>query len=253
MISFAQEDRVLVTGASSGIGEAIALTLNSLGATVIANSRSRERLLSTREKAEDRDRFIIEACDLSEGNESLVSWVREIAVRRGRLRGMVHSAGMMEMSPLKATDFGTARREFDLNYFAGLALAKGFQHKSTNVGVGASLVFVSSISSLSGQMGIMNYSATKGAINAMVRSMAVELSAKGIRVNAVVPGQVATDMTRSLVTQQSDAYLHELENMYPLGPGRPQDVADLTSFLVSDRARWLTGQCVVVDGGRTLL
>lgn len=87
----------------------------------------------------------------------------------------------------------------------------------------------------------------------MVRNLALELGNHNIRVNGVMPGHVLTEMTEAFEDTYSEEYKHELENMYPLGLGCAGDVADLTVFLLSNASRWITGQNIIIDGGRTLI
>ena len=100
---------------------------------------------------------------------------------------------------------------------------------------------------------MISYSASKGAINSLVKTLAVEVSNRNIRVNSILPGHVETNMTLQNKDANSKEYLNELETMYPLGLGEPEDIANIVTFLLSDKSRWITGQNIVVDGGRTLL
>jgi NAD(P)-dependent dehydrogenase (short-subunit alcohol dehydrogenase family) len=224
-----------------------------LGGTVLAVARGQEKLQEARSESVSPGRFHPVSHDLSADLDSLPEFMKSLAEEYGNLRALVHSAGMIQMQPLKGLVIEDARELFDLNYFAALSLAKGFQHRLCNSGAGSSMVFISSISAVGGHKGIINYSASKGAVSAMVRPMALELAAKGIRVNSVVPGHIHTGMAEGVMDSYSAEYREEVEAMYPLGPGRVTDVADLVAFLVSDSARWITGQNIIVDGGRTLL
>lgn len=240
MIRFAAADVFLVTGASAGIGRRIAELLNELGATVIAVGRDLERLETVKASATAPARFHPAARDLSRDIEAVSEWVLGLSARFGVLRGLVHSAGLVEVVPLKVLSIDGARRIFDVNYFAGIALAKGFSKKGAFAGPGSSILFLSSIQAIRGTAGVSTYSASKGAVNAAVRSLAVELQPKGIRVNAVAPGYIDTEMTRA----------HPPESGRELGD--PKEVAPLCAFLVSDVSRFITGQIIVVDGGGSL-
>ncbi len=240
MIRFAATDVFLVTGASSGIGRSVALLLNELGATVIGVGRDTGRLAAMRASAKAPDRLHVEVRDLAKDLEQLPGWVAGLVARHGQLKGLMHAAGAIKIEPLRTYSLNEARKLFDLNFFSGLLLAKAFSRKGSFAESGASLLFCSSIHAIRGMAGVLTYSATKGAIEASVRSLAAELRNKRIRVNAVCPGYINTEMTR----------LYPPKDGHPLAD--PETVAPLCAFLLSDRAHLITGQSIVIDGGECL-
>jgi NAD(P)-dependent dehydrogenase (short-subunit alcohol dehydrogenase family) len=243
----------LVTGASSGIGRSVALRLNELGGVVIAVARKQQKLSELKTVSRKPDNIFIETKDLSINLDELPQFVLEISKRYGKLKGLILSAGAQEIIPLSAIKIEKAKELFDINFFANMALCKGFCDRRVNAGAGSSILFVSSIASIRGSSGIIIYSATKGAINAAVRSMAVEVSKQKIRVNAVLPGFVKTEMTEEWKEIYNEEYLKGLEAKYPLGIGRPEYLSDLCCFLVSDSSGWITGQCISIDGGSSII
>ena len=132
-------------------------------------------------------------------------------------------------------------------------LCKGFSDKRNNIGESSSIVLLSSIASLLGYKGLISYSTSKGAINSLVKSLAVELSQNKVRVNSVSPGHINTELFNQNKELYNKEFLEELETKYPFGLGEPEDIANIVTFLLSDKSRWITGQNIVVDGGRTLL
>lgn len=248
MIGFDSSDVFVVTGASSGIGRSTALRLVELGASVVGVGRDEARLSETRAAARAPGRLHLERRDLSDVDDTLVNWVRALAHRYGPLRGLVHAAGRYDIVPLKVLSLETLRQTYELNVVAGLALAKGFARRTVYNPAGATITMVSSVSALRGFPGVAAYASSKGAINALVRSLAHELGRQQIRVNAVVPGVIDTPLTKATPPDQ----LSQLIAQQPLGLGRPEDVANLIVFLASDAARFITGQCVAVDGGGSL-
>ena len=252
MIEFSEENIFLVTGASSGLGKEIVLKLNSLGATVIAVSRSEENLLLLKEIVLNKEQLKIESFDLSQTNE-IQFFIKTLVSKYGKLTGIVHSAGVGGVEPLKILSLESAKQMFEINYFSALALAKAFCDKRIFASDFPSMIFLSSISSMTGNSGLVNYSATKGAINSMVKALAVEQARSGIRINAVAPGFIVTDIVKSSPEVYNEEYFEKVRNEYPLGDGEPNDVASLVAFLASKEAKWITGQIIVVDGGRTLI
>jgi NAD(P)-dependent dehydrogenase (short-subunit alcohol dehydrogenase family) len=240
MIRFDGSDVFLVTGASAGIGAALARFLVELGATVVGVGRDTTRLADVGRTSAAPERFHAEPRDLAEKLEDLPSWVAGVADRYGALKGLVHSAGAVDVVPLRALSVEGARRLMDLNLLAGLTLARGFARKRCHAETSSSMLFLSSIQAHRGTAGVVSYSASKGAVEAAVRSLAVELGGRGIRVNAIAPGYIATAMTEHF-PPEADREL-----------GAPEDVAPLAAFLLSDKARLITGQVVVIDGGGSL-
>lgn len=253
MITFSREHVVLVSGASSGIGKATALLLSNLGATVIAAGRHEESLSDLKNGTNNPDAIMIETRDLMEDQKGIPDWVASLAKRYGKLRGLVLSAGEQQLMPLCALSLDKAKHLFDLNYFSNIALCQGFCDRRVNAGRGSSIVIVSSIASITATAGIVNYSATKGAVNAAMRSLAAEYAKDGIRVNAVLPGLVRTALLEKNRELYAEDKLRQLEQSYPLGLGRPEDVAQSVVFLLSDAARWITGSSMIIDGGKSIL
>ena len=239
---------VLVTGASSGLGKGITQLLAQLGAKVLLVARDPVRLEAARSEL-GGEGHAAEAFDLGQ-TDAIPGWMREVAQRRGVLHGLVHSAGVLTTKPLRmqtAADWELALR---INVSAGAALAKGFRQKGVFSGAG-SIVYLSSVMGLTGQPGQILYSATKGALVAMTRSMALELARENIRVNCVAPAVVLAGMSEDLRKNVSPEQFAQITAMHPLGLGRAEDVAHAVAFLLADTARWITGTTLTVDGGYT--
>ncbi len=197
MINFNINEFFLVTGASSGIGRAVSLLINELGGTIIAVGRNKEKLDKEKKSCTYSDRYHIEIKDLTKNLDHLNKWVISLSKKYGKLKGLVLAAGIRHTIPLKALSIKQIESLFNINLYANIMLVKGFASKQVNIGDGSSIVFISSISALTGGLGIIDYSASKAAINAIVKSMALELSKDGIRVNSVLPGYVLTDLIRN--------------------------------------------------------
>lgn len=239
---------VLVTGASSGIGRETALLLSRLGARVIATGRDRARLTETMEALEGsghRD-VIIDLTDI----EAIPNWIKGLAAECGPLHGLVHSAGIVYNRPLKITTRKEIDATFGINVDAAIMLAKGFRQRGC-AAPGSSIVYLSSVAALHGIPALGIYSASKGALVSMTRTLAVELAREKLRVNCICGGLVKTPMADGLPSvvspEQYDALMREI----PLGLGSPLDIAHSIAFLLADTGRWITGAALVVDGGYT--
>lgn len=237
---------ILVTGASSGLGKGIATGIAQLGARVILAGRDAERLAAARAGLAGEGHAVA-PFDLA-AVDQIPAWLRDLAQQYGPLHGLVHSAGVLATKPLRMqtpADWDSALR---INVVAAGALAKGFRQKGV-VAPPASIVLLSSVMGITGQPGQVIYSATKGALVAMTRSLALELARESIRVNCLAPAVVLAGMSEQLKQNVSAEQFEQITAMHPLGLGRAEDVAHAAAFLLADTARWITGTTLVVDGG----
>lgn len=236
---------ILVTGASSGIGKATAIECSKLGAKVIISARNKDRLLETLNELEgDGHQMII--CDLNEETaiDKLVADMPEI-------QGLVNNAGFTKILPVQFISVEDIKSILQVNTVAPMILLQKLLKKK-KLKKGASVVFTSSMAGLgSGSVGNSMYTASKGAISAFIRCVALELAPKNIRVNAVCPAMVDTGILDSGTVSQEQ--LQEDIKNYPLGRyGKPVDIAWAMIYLLSDASSWITGDNIVIDGGVTL-
>ena len=234
----------LVTGASSGIGYETCKTISSLGGRVIAVGRNEKNLISLmNELGEDGHQFI--QADLSKLDD-----IKLIIDKTPNIDGIVHSAGVVTLSPLKFINEEKMDALYNINYKSIVLLMQSIT-KSKKINKGSSIVFVSSIAGLFGMKGNGMYAGTKGALISVTKVFANELAAQKIRVNCVAPGMVKTKITEETINQLSAEVIEQDEAKYPLGYGEPEDVAYPICFLLSPASKWITGQTIVLDGGRT--
>ena len=242
--------RILVTGASSGIGRACAVCAAKLGASVVLTGRRLAALEETREMiGDDAVAPVVLAGDLAEA-EFVRALPQRILDAGGPLDGFVHAAGIGPAMPLGVVAENLIDASMKVNYTAFLLLMKAFA-KKTFANAGFSAVAVSSVSAEIGWAGGSVYAGSKGALSAAVRALAVELAPKGLRVNAVCPGYVKTpffDGVAGAGLSGPDG-VARLVAKQPLGLGEPEQVATAVCFLLSAAASLMTGVNLPVDGG----
>ncbi len=232
-----------MTGASSGIGEGVALLLNELGATVVGIGRSQARLDGMKAKAKCPENVFLEQKDLAEDIAGLPAYVKALKEKYGKFCGMAYCAGIGEVSPLQLWDYEKEKRFFDVNYFAPLAMLKGMSDRRNNVAGKTSCVLIASASALLADKGHCSYAGSKAALVTSCRTLAKELTVQRLRVNTVSPTVIRTPMTASDGGEYEESQIAK----YPMGFGEVADVANLIVFLLSDRAKWITGQNYVID------
>ncbi|MCR5752136.1 MAG: SDR family oxidoreductase [Kiritimatiellae bacterium] len=236
--------RVLITGASSGIGRACAIEAASLGASVILSGRREDALQETLGMMECPSSHQIIAGDIGDS-----VFVKQLMDSSGKLEGLVHAAGVCPAVPVGVIDSAALVDSMRINYFAFMELMK-YCSKKRYSNEHFSAVAVSSVSAEVGWSCGALYSGSKGAISAAIRSLALELAPKGFRVNAVCPSNIKTPMFDSLAGEMNDeAGLAALKAKQPLGIGSPEQVAKPVCFLLSDAASFITGVNLPVDGG----
>jgi NAD(P)-dependent dehydrogenase (short-subunit alcohol dehydrogenase family) len=239
---------VLVTGASSGLGRAISILISKLGGRVVLVARSQERLAETLSLMDAGDHRV-EPFDL-ERLDDIPRWMKNLTSEVGPLNGLVHSAGLHVTMPLRVLKPSRLEELMKVNVSAAMALTKGFRQRGVRAEQG-SVVYLSSVSALAGSAGNAAYSATKGALVSMCRSLAMELAPEQIRVNCLAPGWVPTELSARAGEKLEGSQLQAIADMHPLGLGQPDDVANAAAFLLADTGRWITGQTLAIDGGYT--
>jgi len=238
------EKTVLVTGASSGIGKAIAIECSKMGAKVILVARSQERLSQTLAQMAGEGHLTF-CTDLSKEEE-----IDKMVANVPALNGVVHCAGIGSHVPFKFVNKEKLNEVFAVNYFAPTLLSQKLL-KSKKISKQSSIVFISSISgNCIASTASSIYCSTKAAIGGLVKAMAVDLAPQNIRVNSISPGAIRTAIFDN--GEISDEQLKEEEQRYLLKRlGTPEEIAYATIYLLSDASAWTTGTNMVVDGGYT--
>jgi NAD(P)-dependent dehydrogenase (short-subunit alcohol dehydrogenase family) len=234
----------LITGASTG--QAIAERLARDGAKVILVARREERLAAIAEDIRGQGgQALALAFDLSQV-EALGDLARRVKEETGRLDLLVNNAGREQLVPLQAVPPRAVQELVQLNLISPVLLTRGLLGLLKE---GSAVVFIASTAALRGAAGSAVYAATKGALVSLTRSLALEWASRRVRVNAVAPGQVRTDMLERLLARVSAEQGAQMEALHPLGFGEPGDVAAAVAFLGGPEAKWITGQVLAVDGG----
>ena len=235
--------RILISGASSGIGRACAICASRLGAQIVATGRRIGALQETLALCDGNVHQVI-AGDIAESK-----FVCELMEKAGKIDGLVHAAGIGPMCPVGMLTDEHVESVMRANYFSFLELMK-YCSKKKYRNDHLSVVAISSVSAFCGWSGVAAYSGSKGALSSSVRALAIELAPKGIRVNAVCPSNIRTPMYEAGASEMNDdVTLKELLKKQPLGLGEPEQVAWPVCFLLSDAASFITGINLPVDGG----
>ncbi len=240
--------RILVVGASTGIGKQTAITLSTLGAEVTLVARNEENLQKAMAELEGdgHDYFVADVSDVA----SIEALVKEVVVKDGPLDGMVYSAGVGTAIPLAQSKPEKVQDAFNVNFFGFFETVRQISRKG-RFNPGMRIVGVSSCASLRGDKSKAIYSSSKSAMDSAVRCMAKELAEKEICINTVAPSMTATELyNRYLEKYGEDSETNkELLTRQYLGIAQPQDVANAIAFLISPAARFITGITMPVDGG----
>ncbi len=237
---------ILVTGATSGIGRATAIECSKMGATIILTGRNEIRLSETLNLLEGNNHIKISAdlCD-EEKRSKLVNMISKID-------GLVHAAGKVKTLPFQFLNKVSITDTFEINFIAPTLLTQQLI-KTKKINEGGSIVFISSINGPTiASVGHSAYAASKGAISAVVKNIAIEVASKHIRVNGILPGMTETPLIhRDAIT---DEQLEVDRKNYPLKRyGEPKEIAFAAIYLLSDASAWVTGTNLIIDGGFTLI
>ena len=239
---------IVVTGASSGIGRQCAVACSQQGATVALFGRDPIRLKETLSIMKNPDKHFVSSVDLIDYEKVEIA-VKELVIEKGKINGMINCAGISTTLPLKSLSPEKMEYFFKINVIGAINMSKHVVKPLNFSEYGGSIIFISSVMGLAGESGKTLYGMTKGALISAVKSMAIELAIRKIRVNAISPGVVETPMSKNAVYSKNEESLNKIKALHPLGLGQPEDVANASLFLLSDASRWITGTNIIVDGG----
>jgi NAD(P)-dependent dehydrogenase (short-subunit alcohol dehydrogenase family) len=240
--------RILVSGASSGIGRDTAIHLSRLGARLCLVARNEERLRQTEGQLHG-DGHASFPFDLEDA-DAIPPLMKTMVQTHGPFHGIVHSAGILQLMPIAGVNAKRFEKTMRINVLAGLMMVRGLAQKDCHAAK-ASAVLITSTAALIGSPGQAMYCASKGALVSFAKEAAVELAPQGIRVNCVAPAAVRSEMLDQLQKSVPAHHFEQMEKDHPLGFGTTLDVAHAVAFLLGDTGAWITGTTLVVDGGVT--
>lgn len=239
------ERYTLITGASSGMGAVCAKQFSATRKLIMA-SENIDALNEVLSECQNKEQHLLWHCNFATERETISQSLSDLLKEHDIVVDeYVHFAGLTKLTPLKTTNIATIDTIFNVNLFSIFEIIKALLKKNNQKAL-EKVVLISALASMRGNTGNSVYSASKGAINALTYTMSRELAPE-VRVNALMPGAIETPMTSNL----NEEYVAEMTHDTPLGWGKPQDVVDYVEFLLSDKSKWITGQTIFVDGGRS--
>lgn len=235
---------VLITGATSGIGCAMARHFHAHGATVVMAARSEDKLRDLLQEMKERCYVIPADLSIMENIEKVFLFCKDHGLK---LDGIVHCAGVTANLPLRVNDIKHMEDLLHINLGALVQMCR-YASSKRYTNDGASIIAMSSTASFCGDRGLSLYSASKGAVNTFVKSASKELAARKIRVNAIAPAMVNTNMCAETFRELPERRV-SVEYEMPLGIIEPEYIAYLAEFLISEKAKYITGAVISVGGG----
>ena len=245
--SFFAGKSILVTGSTSGLGLGLINALNEEKAALAITGRNGDKLFSISEQLRKSNPYFGHAitADLIQLKD-----LENLAESVDVLDGVVLCAGVIDYTPAKMISSDKIKHIFQINFESNVLLIQNLLKKK-KIAKNASIVFLSSVVALTGLPSTSLYAASKAALNSYARVLASELAPQRIRVNCISPGIIKTNfIEREGVLSVNQ--LTNLENQYPFGFGKPEDISSIIMFLLSDDSKWITGTNIVIDGGYLL-
>lgn len=239
---------ILITGASSGIGEGTAQLLADLGAKCVLVARNEERLKKVLDSMPNAGHryYVFDLTDV----DNISDLMNKIVAENGPLDGLVYCAGVSDTRPIRSCEYKYMRSVMDVNFFAYHEIIRCMMKKK-NHGTDCHIVGISSCASAVGQKGQGAYSASKAAMDAVSRVLADELASKGAVINTIRPGMIRTEMYKKFLEETGREPGEGMDKRQILGIGEVEDVAGMAAFLLSPLSKFITGSNIPVDGGYT--
>ena len=241
-----RDKRILITGASSGIGRATARRLAACGAVLCLSGRDTERLDETRQSLQGNAHICL-PFDIQDA-DTFTDMLSSTSRTFGSFHGIFHAAGSSMVRPIKLSKEKQFHEVYASSVVPAIALARAASLRGV-MNDGGVIVLMSSVAAVRGQSGMALYSSAKAAIEGMTRSLAVEFAPRSIRVNAISAGAVQTEMHVRLTENMTSESLDTYRNKHLLGFGKADDIANAVVYLMAETGEWITGSTLTVDGG----
>jgi len=235
---------VLITGATSDIGFTIAKDL-AMNSNLILHGRDIEMLKKLASEITNKKRILLWEYDLNNVENLSTDFTLFLETNLVAVESFIHVAATIKILPIKSFKLEYSNKIFNVNFFSAVEIIRSLLLKSNRENFN-NIILISAYFSKFGNKGNSMYAATKGALDSLVKSLAVELAPK-VRVNSILPGAIRTKMTKHLF--EDETYMSGFRNKYLLGEGSAKDISNMVLFLLSNNASWITGQNVFVDGG----
>lgn len=239
---------ILVTGASSGIGQAIAVGCANQGARVLLLGRDPDRLNISLQMCGTNEKHDTLQLDLN-GSKVWPEMLTAFIQQHAPIHGFVHAAGVSPTVPFKILKHDQMVETFQLNVFSAVSIVQAITKNGIKSNDGLSVVMISSVMSEVGEKGKSLYAMTKAALIGLVKSLALEYADKKVRFNAISPSVVNTPLSMKSVYRSDESAMNKIQEQHPLGLGEVDDVANAAIYLLSDASIWVTGTNMIVDGG----
>lgn len=250
MITDSNEELILIDGVSSGIGLCTAKILLEKGKKVVGLARNCEKVSHL--LTSFNNQFFFEEIDLSANLDLISDFIDMLACKYGKFSGFVHSAGVLNPAPLKIWNYENAIKDFNVNIFSAVEIIKALRKKNIRQSF-LNIVLVSSIAANNGNPGSITYAMSKAAIDNLVISLTKEIGKEKIRINSVRPGWTDTDLVKKYNKIIDKNFLQEASLHTPFKEfGKPEYIANVITFLLSNLSYWIQGQNITVDGAETL-
>ncbi|ERM83974.1 hypothetical protein P872_01555 [Rhodonellum psychrophilum GCM71 = DSM 17998] len=240
---------IIITGASSGIGQTCAKVLSGHGAKLILHGTDVKRLNETKAMCADSEKHVIISMNFLDEPEKDEAAFDVILKEHAPVYGLIYAAGVSPTLPFKVLKKKQILEAFQINLFSAIDLIQRILKRGVRSENGMSIVLISSVLSETGERGKSLYGMTKSALVALVKSLALEYADNQIRFNAISPGVINTPLSNKSLYRQNEESMKVVSQQHPLGLGETEDVANAALYLISDASKWVTGTNMIVDGG----